>query len=217
MRRKFLPGRETEDHNLHMIVVVEGAAENAVFRDLHLGLQVGIEHVAHASIVRPRAMRSVRLAAIVHTANAHRTGNIEIEDDPPFPHLKPIQAGAVGECLDVTLASLAITGNGSVNAIANSLSGPAPGVSGTGLLAQVQFLALAPSSGSFVSPFDTILLDFDINQLSGVTETGTQVTVTSPQVSPVPEPASFALLGLIMMTFVAGRHFVRRGLQHPPR
>ena len=103
-------------------------------------------------------------------------------------------------------------GDGAISNISNSLSGDAPGVSGAGLLAQVQFLALAPSAGSsFVSPFDTILLDYDLNQLSGVTETGTQVTVTSPQVGTVPEPASFTLLGL-SLAFVACRRFVRRGL-----
>jgi len=41
------PGREAEDHDLEMIVVVKGAAEDAVLRNyLHLGFQVGIERVA---------------------------------------------------------------------------------------------------------------------------------------------------------------------------
>ena len=57
MRRKLLPRRETEDHDLQMIVVIEGAAEDAVFRDLHFGFQVGIERVAHDPIVRPCGRR----------------------------------------------------------------------------------------------------------------------------------------------------------------
>jgi len=57
MRLKLLPGRETEDHDLEMLVIVKGAAEDAVFRDLHLGFQIGIEGVAHQTSVRPRNRR----------------------------------------------------------------------------------------------------------------------------------------------------------------
>ena len=87
-------------------------------------------------------------------------------------------------------------GDGAISGISNSLSGDAPGATGVGLLAQVQFLALAPSPGSFISPFNTMLLDFDLNQLGGVTETGTEVTVDAPPAGTVPEPGTCALLGL---------------------
>jgi len=83
-------------------------------------------------------------------------------------------------------------GDGAITGISNSLSGSAPGVSGAGLLAQVQFLALAPSSLSFLAPFNTFLLNDSLDQLGGVTETGTQVQITAAD--SVPEPGTCALL-----------------------
>jgi len=85
-------------------------------------------------------------------------------------------------------------GDGAITGISNSLSGSAPGVSGAGLLAQVQFLALAPSSLSFLAPFNTFLLNDSLDQLGGVTETGTQVQITAAD--SVPEPGTCALLGV---------------------
>ena len=72
----------------------------------------------------------------------------------------------------------------------------ATGHTGTGLLAQLQFLTLAPSSGSDVSPFNTTLLNSELGQLGGVIETGTQVTVTDTSSGTVPEPGTCALIGL---------------------
>jgi hypothetical protein len=86
-------------------------------------------------------------------------------------------------------------GDGAITGLSNALSGNAPGVSGSGLLAQVQFLALAPSTATFLSPLNTILLDSDLDQLGGVTETGIQVTVNAAAPG-VPEPGTFTLLGL---------------------
>jgi general secretion pathway protein D len=88
-------------------------------------------------------------------------------------------------------------GDGAITGISNALSGDAPGVSGSGLLAQVQFLALAPSSATFLSPLNTILLDSALDQLGAVTEAGIQVTVKAAAPG-VPEPATFTLLGLAL-------------------
>ena len=120
-----------------------------------------------------------------------------LQFDPAILQFLDAQDGTFLPVADLAFATLVwdpyTPGDGAISDLSNSLSGDAPGATGTGLLAQVQFLALAPSPGSFVSPFDTILLDFDLNQLGGVVETGTQVTVTGAQ---VPEPGTWALLGL---------------------
>jgi len=42
---KLLAGSEAENHYLQAVVVVERAAEDAVFGDLDLGVQVGVESV----------------------------------------------------------------------------------------------------------------------------------------------------------------------------
>jgi hypothetical protein len=86
-------------------------------------------------------------------------------------------------------------GDGAITGISNALSDDAPGVSGSGLLAQVQFLALAPSTATFLSPLNTILLDSALDQLGGVTEAGIQVTVNAAGPG-VPEPGTLTLLGL---------------------
>lgn len=86
-------------------------------------------------------------------------------------------------------------GDAAITGISNALSGDAPGVSGSGLLAQVQFLALAPASATFLSPLNTILLDSALDQLGSVTEAGIQVTVNAAGPA-MPEPGTFTLLGL---------------------
>jgi hypothetical protein len=132
-----------------------------------------------------------------------------LQFDPAILQFLDAQDGTFLPVADLAFATLVwdpyTPGDGSVNDLSNSLSGDAPGATGTGLLARIQFLTLAPSPGSFVSPFDTILLDFDLNQLGGVIETGTQVTVTAPEGGAVPEPGTCALLGLGLAVAVLRR------------
>lgn len=134
--------------------------------------------------------------------------DFSLQFDPSVLQFLDAQDGGFLPLSDLALATPVwdpyTPGDGSVDDISNSLSGDAPGVSGTGVLVQVQFLALAGSAGSIVSPFGSILLDFDLNQLSNVTETGTQVTVLSG----TPEPATFSLLGLGLLA--VAMHRVRK-------
>jgi hypothetical protein len=136
-----------------------------------------------------------------------------LQFDPAILQFLDAQDGTFLPVADLALATLVwdpyTPGDGSIDDISNSLSGNAPGVTGTGLLAQVEFLALAPSPGSFVSPFDTILLDYDLDELGGVIETGTQVTVTG---SEVPEPCTWVLLGMGLAVAALRRVSARRSM-----
>jgi hypothetical protein len=135
--------------------------------------------------------------------------DFSLQFDPTVLQFLNAQDGGFLPLTDLALASPVwdpyTPGDGSIGDISNSLSGDAPGVSGTGVLVQVQFLALAGSPASIVSPFGSILLDFDLNQLSNVDELGTQVTVLSG----APEPGAFSLLGLGLLGAVM--HRLRKG------
>jgi PEP-CTERM motif/Cohesin domain len=119
--------------------------------------------------------------------------------DPAVLQFLNAKDGTFLPVADLALATLTwdpyTPGDGAVTGISNALSGDAPGVSGAGLLAQAQFLALAPSTGTFLSPLNTILLDSALDQLGTVTEAGIQVTVNAAAPG-VPEPGTFTLLGL---------------------
>ena len=132
--------------------------------------------------------------------------------DPAVLQFVDAKDGTFLPVADLVLATLIWSpytpGDGAITGISNVLSGDAPGVAGAGLLAQVQFVALAPSSGSFISPFNTVLLDSTLDQLGGVMELGTQVTVTDAAPA-LPEPGTFTLIGLGLAA--AGLWRIRRG------
>lgn len=138
--------------------------------------------------------------------------DFSLQFDPSILQFLDAQDGGFLPLSDLALATPVwdpyTPGDGSVGDISNSLSGDAPGVSGTGVLVQVQFLALAGSTGTIVSPFGSILLDFDLNQLSAVNEMGTQVTVLTG----APEPGAWLLLGLGLLAAVmhGGRRVLPR-------
>jgi hypothetical protein len=118
--------------------------------------------------------------------------------DPAIVRFSDATDGTFLPVADLALAMLTwapyTPGDGAITGISNSLSGSAPGVSGAGLLAQVRFLALAPSSLSFMAPFNTLLLSDSLDQLGGVTETGIQLQITAADT--VPEPGTCTLLAV---------------------
>src|SRR5215471_11307108 len=85
--------------------------------------------------------------------------------DPAFLQFDTAVDGTFLPPGDLALAMLIwnpyTPGDSAVTGISNSLTGSAPGVSGAGLLAQVRFIALAPTLGAFLTPLNTILLDSD--------------------------------------------------------
>ena len=133
--------------------------------------------------------------------------DFNLQFDPAVLQFLNAQDGGFLPFADLALASPVwdpyTPGDGSVGDISNSLSGNAPGVTGTGVLVQVQFLALAGSPGTSVSPYGSILLDFDLDQLGNVNEAGTQVTVTPS--TAIPEPGTGWLLGLGLAAAVLRR------------
>lgn len=95
---------------------------------------------------------------------------------------------------------------GSIEAVANTLTGGAPGVTGDGLLARVQFMALADGAASIV-PYDLMFLDYNLDQ---VAVTGDATSVTVEGTAPVPEPSAAVLLITALAAGVAGRCRARR-------
>jgi len=80
---------------------------------------------------------------------------------------------------------------GTISATGDSLLSALAGVNGSGVLATVQFMALAAGS-SAINLFGVTLLDSALSGIPNSTATGS-VTVTGPAV--VPEPSTWLLLG----------------------
>jgi hypothetical protein len=87
---------------------------------------------------------------------------------------------------------------GTISAIADSLIGPIPGVTGTGTLATVLFDALAPGTGT-LSLSSVILLSSTLALIDSSTVNGT----VNVQPAEVAEPASCALLSTAFLGVVA--------------
>jgi hypothetical protein len=79
---------------------------------------------------------------------------------------------------------------GTISFIADSLSGPGPGLTGGTLLATAIFKALSPGTTS-VSPINLVLLDSNFSDIAGNTAAA---SVSVSGVTASPEPSSFWLL-----------------------
>ena len=92
------------------------------------------------------------------------------------------------------IEGLADNSAGTVSSTAESLVSLVPGVSGSGTLAQITFLAVGPGLAT-LTPFGVTLLD---SSLAGIAATTPSITVLID----VPEAASgsYAAAGLIMLT-----------------
>ena len=92
---------------------------------------------------------------------------------------------------------------GMITFISDSLSGPGPGISTNGTLAQITFTSFAPGL-SGINLANVILLDSSLNNIAATTS-GTSITVTG-----TPEPSSVILFatGLVMACLLKPRRRV---------
>lgn len=96
---------------------------------------------------------------------------------------------------------------GSIVFIADSLSGPGPGISTDGTLAQIQFSSLSLGSSS-VDLSNVLLLD---SNLAGVS-----ATVSGATANVVPEPGFWPIVAVLALGF-GMRRLGTRGAQRPER
>lgn len=93
---------------------------------------------------------------------------------------------------------------GDISGIADSLESIVPGVSGTGILASINFTALATGPGN-ISLSNVILLNSSLTDINIDNFQNANIVVNENSVptSPVPEPTTFILLatGLISLAF----------------
>ena len=93
-------------------------------------------------------------------------------------------------------------GTGTIEFTLGLLLGAVPGVSGTGTLATLAFVAIAPGSAEFFLS-GLILLDSELGEFqSTVTVNAASVDVNA---SPVPEPATLMLMGTGLAIFARRR------------
>jgi hypothetical protein len=97
---------------------------------------------------------------------------------------------------------------GTISYIADSLSGPAQGLTGDTTLVRVTFEALAPGSTE-ITISNPILLNTDFSSLEAELSSAT-LTVVGSEVAPVPEPADETLVGLVMSGGLLAYHSCRR-------
>lgn len=92
---------------------------------------------------------------------------------------------------------------GTITFIGDSLSGPGPGITLDGTLAQILFNAIGPGSSN-IDPSNVILLDSNLNDIAASIVSGS-VNVTSA----IPEPGSAMLLSGALALLALVRHRVR--------
>jgi Cohesin domain len=100
---------------------------------------------------------------------------------------------------------------GSISFIADTLIGAVAGVSGDGVLAEIEFTAVGPGS-SPISISNEILLDSNLNVITD-SVVGGSVTVDGSQVVPEPTSLSVLLAGIVVMLLGSPQ---RRARRHRP-
>jgi hypothetical protein len=95
--------------------------------------------------------------------------------------------------LDSPLYDDSLASSGYIGAIANTLTGDAPGANGDGWLAGVQFQALAPGIAD-IEPLNLIFLNSNFDQATDFSGIGTVFTIVNSPSGAVPEPATWVLL-----------------------
>lgn len=96
------------------------------------------------------------------------------------------------------------SGGGIIDQIANTLTGDAPGVTGSGLLARVQFQALAAGTAD-IEPANLIFLNSNLDQAAEFEGVGTSVVIAPAPEQTVPEPAGWLLLAPGAVTLLLRR------------
>jgi|SRR5271166_5540059 len=97
---------------------------------------------------------------------------------------------------------------GSISFIADTLIGAIAGVSGDGVLAEIEFMAVGPGS-SPISISNEILLDSNLNVITD-SIVGGSVTVNGSQVVPEPTSLSVLLAGIVVMLWAPRSGGARR-------
>jgi len=102
---------------------------------------------------------------------------------------------------------------GTITLNADSLLGPIPGVSGSGVLVQFDFTALEPGLSNFA--IQNVLLQDSTGAILDSTTNGGSVTVTGTSVTP--EPSSFSLMALGIMISALASSFAKILAAHASR
>jgi hypothetical protein len=98
---------------------------------------------------------------------------------------------------------------GTITFIADSLTGLVPGISGSGTLATIQFLALAAGSSS-IAPSNAILLDSGFNDIPYSAVNGTANVTTGGAEIPEPNTAVLVCAALTLVLWRVSARGARR-------
>lgn len=111
--------------------------------------------------------------------------------DPAVLHASAVTLGSFLDTAGTTYGGTGLIDNtaGTISFVFNTLLGPVPGASGSGSLAHISFEGLAAGTSPLTFS-DTRFLGSSLNDIPVTITTG------SLQISPVPEPASYLLLGV---------------------